>query len=106
MLLHEHMSVAYMCVREVRLDLQRLAGGVYCLRELALLALLLAFARLLGRTDDIVEALGDRLPDGRCGAGIAGGQREERRHARTADVPHARSEERRVGKEGRARRGR
>src|SRR2546422_9774113 len=49
--------------REVRLDRQRLAGGVDCLRELALLALLLAFARLLGRTDDIVEALGDRLPD-------------------------------------------
>src|SRR5947207_11122370 len=43
----------------------RLAGGVECLRELALLALLLAFARLLARPHDGVETLGDRLPDGR-----------------------------------------
>jgi len=75
--------------REVRLDGQRLVGGVQRLRELALLALVVAFARLLGRTHEVVEALRDRLAHGQRGAGIADGHREQRRQARAADVAHA-----------------
>ena len=74
--------------REVRLDRQRLAGGVERPGELTLLALIVAFARLLGRADEVVETLRDRLPDRHRRAGIAHRHREERREARTADVPH------------------
>jgi len=75
--------------REVRLDRQRLAGGVERPGELTLLALIIALARLLGRAHEVVETLRDRLPHRRRRAGVADRHREERREARTADVPHA-----------------